>query len=136
MNIQKLKEDFQLIQQSSKEGLDVSQAARDLLASIPASPSLSDLQKQKAAIAEKGCLRVAENIKQYDIFRGIVEQHEQSVPSPENIKSVLVEFRDCVEEQKSLEDETASINKENENMRRKIKFLKELAQRLDALGGA
>ena len=136
MNIQKLKEDFQHIQQSSKEGVDVSQPARDLLDSIPTSPSLSDLQKQKAAIAEKGRLQVAENIKQYDIFREIVEQYEQSVPSPENTKRVLLAFRECVEEQKGLEDETTSIIKETEDVRRKIKFLKELAQRLDALGGA
>ena len=69
MNIQKLKKIFNTYSKVAKRGRCITRSTR-LAASIPPRFS-SDAQEQKAAIAEKGCLQVAEDIQKAIFFAGL-----------------------------------------------------------------
>ena len=69
MNTRKLQESFHNIQQKAKEGLDISDLANELLHSIPSLPDLTELQKEKAAIIQKGRFEGSDKIKQHDIVQ-------------------------------------------------------------------
>ena len=135
MNTRKLQESFHNIQQKAKEGLDISDLANELLHSIPSLPDLTELQKEKAAIIQKGRFEGSDKIKQHDIFRTIINRYEQRISSPENRAQLILECHNCVEEQKFLEEETRNVRNEIADMERKITFLTELAKNLHTLGG-